>query len=184
MELKEKIIEATIEEFNEKNLKFTMDDIAKKLCISKKTIYDLFKNKEALFFKVVEHWNAAIKDYEMKIIQDPDMDIKEKIKRIIISVPDKKINWKQIYFIKEKHPKIYDDVMKRLESQWDPTIELLEEAIKEKKIIPINITILRVIVTSTIRSFITTTLLSDNNIEDDKALNEMIEIIMNGIEVK
>lgn len=61
MELKEKIIEATIEEFNEKNLKFTMDDIAKKLCISKKTIYDLFKNKEALFFEVIDHYSETIR---------------------------------------------------------------------------------------------------------------------------
>ncbi len=36
MEIKEKVIEATIEEFNEKNFKSTMGGIAKKLEISKK----------------------------------------------------------------------------------------------------------------------------------------------------
>ena len=184
MELKEKIIEATIEEFNEKNLKFTMDDIAKKLCISKKTIYDLFKNKEALFFEVIDHYSETIREYEMKIIQDPDLDIKEKLKKIIISLPDNKINWRQIYLIKEKSPEIYDKVTKMLETQWEPTIELLEMAIKENKIISVSIPILKTTISSTIRTFISTTLLSDNNIEYEEALKEMADIIMNGIEVK
>ena len=42
MTLKERIMEATIDEFNEKGVKFTMDDLAKRLTMSKKTIYKVF----------------------------------------------------------------------------------------------------------------------------------------------
>ena len=45
VEMKEKILEAAIEEFEKKGLKFTMDDIAKNLAISKKTLYAVFQNK-------------------------------------------------------------------------------------------------------------------------------------------
>ena len=38
-ELRKMILNGTMEVFNEKGLKFTMDDIAKQLKISKKTIY-------------------------------------------------------------------------------------------------------------------------------------------------
>ena len=38
-QLEEKILLAAIEEFGRKGLKFTMDDIAKNLSISKKTLY-------------------------------------------------------------------------------------------------------------------------------------------------
>ena len=38
-ELKENIMQGTLQAFNQKGLKFTMDDIAKILGISKKTIY-------------------------------------------------------------------------------------------------------------------------------------------------
>lgn len=120
----------------------------------------------------------------MKIIQDPDLDIKEKLKKIIISLPDNKINWRQIYLIKEKCLEIYDKVTKRLETQWGPTIELLEMVIKENKIISVSIPILKTTISSTIRTFISTSLLSDNNIEYEEALKEMADIIMNGIEVK
>ena len=39
MQQKEVILEGTIKAFNEKGLKFTMDDVAKILGMSKKTIY-------------------------------------------------------------------------------------------------------------------------------------------------
>ena len=40
--MREKIIDAAIEEFTQNGLKFTMSDLAKKLGISKKTIYTVF----------------------------------------------------------------------------------------------------------------------------------------------
>ena len=55
MDLKETILEGTIGIFNEKGLKFTMDDIAESLKISKKTIYKVFQNKEELFLAMVDY---------------------------------------------------------------------------------------------------------------------------------
>ena len=46
MNNKEKILEATIKVFNRKGLKFTMDDIASELSMSKKTIYTVLREKE------------------------------------------------------------------------------------------------------------------------------------------
>ncbi len=43
------IMEAVVELFNQKGMKFTMDDISKKLHISKKTIYKEFEDKDELF---------------------------------------------------------------------------------------------------------------------------------------
>ena len=45
MELEQKILEAAIVVFNQKGMKFTMDDLARQLEISKKTIYTVFLNK-------------------------------------------------------------------------------------------------------------------------------------------
>ena len=45
MELREKILQGTMQAFNQKGLKFTMDDIAHILGISKKTIYQVFADK-------------------------------------------------------------------------------------------------------------------------------------------
>ena len=54
-DLKEHILQATIDVFKEKGIKFTMDDIAKKLSISKKTIYTVTKNKNTLINEMVKY---------------------------------------------------------------------------------------------------------------------------------
>ena len=53
MDNKTKILEATIKVFNKKGLKFTMDDIASELSMSKKTIYTVFKDKETMFYQMI-----------------------------------------------------------------------------------------------------------------------------------
>ena len=45
-ELKERIVDVAIEEFTLMGLKFTMNDIARQLGISKKTIYTIFDSKK------------------------------------------------------------------------------------------------------------------------------------------
>ena len=45
--LKGDILEATIQAFQKKGLKFTMDDLASLLGISKKTIYTVFPDKNS-----------------------------------------------------------------------------------------------------------------------------------------
>ena len=62
MDNKEKILEATIKVFNRKGLKFTMDDIASELSMSKKTIYTVFRDKESMFFAMVDYCFDKIKE--------------------------------------------------------------------------------------------------------------------------
>ena len=59
MDLKERIINAAIDVFSIKGLKFTMDDIAKHLSISKKTIYSVFLDKEEMLLAIADYsWSC------------------------------------------------------------------------------------------------------------------------------
>jgi len=51
--LKGNILEATIKAFQKKGLKFTMDDLASLLGISKKTIYTVFPDKNSLVLELI-----------------------------------------------------------------------------------------------------------------------------------
>ena len=53
--LKGDILEATIQAFQKKGLKFTMDDLASLLGISKKTIYTVFPDKNSLVLEMVDY---------------------------------------------------------------------------------------------------------------------------------
>ena len=66
MEKKVEIIEKALDQFLKKGSKIiTMDDIANDFGLSKKTLYSMFENKEALLNEAVDLlWNNFLDDVE------------------------------------------------------------------------------------------------------------------------
>lgn len=61
-QLKDRILECAINEFRIKGIKAVkMDDLAAMLVISKRTLYEIYRNKELLLLAVVK---AGVSDYE------------------------------------------------------------------------------------------------------------------------
>ena len=124
MQQKEVILEGTIKAFNEKGLKFTMDDVAKILGMSKKTIYTVFRDKESMFLAMVDYMFDSIKESEQQIVEDDALSTVEKIRRILGVIPEsyRDVDFRQLYLLKDKYPVIYKQVEKRLETGWETTI--------------------------------------------------------------
>ena len=91
--LRLRIYEATIEEFREKGFKFTMDDMARRLGVSKKTIYQVVRDKESLFFDTATYIYEQIKKSEQAVMDDDSLTTVEKIKSILIAMPDSYSGW-------------------------------------------------------------------------------------------
>jgi len=183
MEIKEKILGVAIEEFGKKGLKFTMDDIARNLAMSKKTVYAVFETKEAMLLELADYCFADIKRSEQAILEDSNMDILTKIEKIMIVLPERyqNIGLQNLYQLSEKYPRIYQRVATYLSTDWDATISLLEQGMEEGKIRPIKIPVLKAMVESTIQEFFSNSILVENNIDYEEALKEMIQIIITGI---
>jgi AcrR family transcriptional regulator len=183
MELKERILEAVIEEFNDKGLKFTMDDIAKRLGISKRTVYTVIDDKDTLFIEMVDYVFCAIKESEKEIAEDSSLDSIEKLKKILIALPQKykTIDFRKLYDLKSKYPRIYAKIEKRLESDWDATFRIMEQAMEEGRIRRISLPVFQAVVSGTIEYYLSRSLLIDSQITYEEALNQMLDIIINGI---
>ncbi len=184
--MKEKIILAAIGEFSTHGLNFTMDDVAAALGISKKTIYKVFKSKEDLLLGIADYCFTDIKRSEQEVLADPNLDITEKIRNIIIVLPERyrNIGLSNLYKLKEKEPRVYKKVEKYLQTDWDATILLLESGMAQGKIKRIKIPILKAMIESTISAFFGSDVLIENDMTYEQGLNEMIDIIMEGITVK
>lgn len=184
--IREKILEGTITEFNEKGLKFTMDELAGRLSISKKTLYKHFADKRALFFAMVDYSFSAIKASERRILEDPQMDVVEKIRRIVVVLPEKyaEIDFRRLWGLKNDYPDVFEKVAERLTNDWEPTVALLEKGISEGRIRQISIPVFKVMVESSIENFLSGRTLLDSHIPYRKALDEMMTILMKGIEVQ
>lgn len=185
MELKKTILEGTLTVFNEKGLKFTMDDVARILGMSKKTIYTVFRDKEALFLAMVDYLFDAVKEAERTIVEDNKLTTKEKIRQILGVLPEgyKDVDFRQLYLLKDKYPKIYRKVEQRLETGWEQTIALLEKGMEEGVIRKVQIPIVKMMMESTLEQFFRRDVLIQNKISYKEALVEVVEILVKGISV-
>ena len=185
MEIKEMILVGTMEVFNKKGIKFTMDDIAKSLTISKKTIYTVFTDKESLFLSMVDYLFDGIKKSEEEVLMDHNLNTLEKIKRILGVMPEgyKNIDFRQLYMLKDKYPNIYKRVEERLESGWENTIQLLEQGMQEGIIRRIHIPIVKMMLEASLEQFFQRDILVQNEITYIEALDEVVNILVDGIKV-
>ena len=185
MDLKIIILEGTLQAFRQKGLKFTMDDIARLLGMSKKTIYTVFQDKDALFLAMVDYLFDSIKECERQIVEDVSLTTIEKIRAILGVMPDvyKDIDFRQLYTLKEKYPAIYAQLEMRLETGWESTIQLLERGMEEGVVRPVKIPILKTMLEATLEEFFQRDILLCHQISYTEALEEVVGILMDGIAV-
>ncbi|SEQ27907.1 transcriptional regulator, TetR family [Lachnospiraceae bacterium RM5] len=185
-ELKVKILEAAVALYAKKGVKFILDDIAHELRISKKTIYIVFKDKEDLMISMVDYCFNNIKAAEDEILRDDSIDIVEKLRRILQAMPEeyRAMDIRNLYILADRYPRIYKHVSKRLESDWETTIAIIEQGIVENKIKPIDIPIFKSMLEASIEHFFSSDVLIKNGLTYDKALSEVVNILISGIEVK
>ncbi len=69
----------------------------------------------------------------------------------------------------------------RLENDWEPTINLLKEGIKEGSIRPINIPIFKVMLEAAIEQFFQRDVLMENRMTYNEGLAEVVSILVDGI---
>lgn len=182
-ELKQEIIKKASLLFNQDGLKFTMDDLARELHISKKTIYKIIPDKKSLFNMMVDDIFDSIKEEERNSLEDESSSTLEKLRRTLGAMPEEyyNINFQNLNVLKEKYPKIYAHVEQRLETGWEQTIELLEKAMEEGLIRRISIPIFKTMFQATIEQFFQRDVLIENQIPYQEALQEVVSIMIDGI---
>lgn len=184
MELRDRILDAAIDAFNEKGVKFTLDDVRKNINISKKTIYTVFPDKESLLKALVEQGFSSIKAEEKRILENSQLTTLEKIRKVIIVLPEsiQRTDFLQFFAVKAKYPKLFKSIESRIEGEWEPTIALLEQGMAEGVIRKVPIPVLKAMIEASIEHFLDSEVLKNTGMNYREALEEMIDIILIGIE--
>ena len=181
--IKVRILDATIAIFNERGLKFTMDELAMTLSMSKKTIYSVFPDKHALLYDMVDYVFDYIGVEKSAIAKKEDLELKEKVRLMLGLLTDKfeNIDLSKLHILNEKYPDVYLHVAERLESQWEETIELLEQGMENGKFRRFSIPIFKLMTESTLESFFRNDILVRNSISYRQALDQVVDILLDGI---
>ena len=127
----------------------------------------------------------SIKEDEEAIMADETLSTLEKVRRILGDMPEcyKDIDFRQLYLLKDKYPRIYKQVEIRLETGWETTIALLERGMEEGVIRRVNIPLVKMMLEASVEQFFQRDILIQNQISYMDALEEVVEIIVEGIAV-
>lgn len=181
--IREKIIKAVILEFNEKGRNLTMDEIAEKAGVSKKTLYNQFEDKHNLMTCVMNYvfdYNDANED---AILDNDELDILEKIRKSIIKVSEvyRMIDYKKIMNVREKHLELFIGIDMKIEREWDKIFDLIQKGMYQGRIRRIPIAVLRSMIEGSVEQFISTIGFDDEYISYEEAVDNMINVMINGI---
>ena len=134
MELKERIIEEATQLFFQKGIKsMTMSDIASHLGISKRTLYEVFKDKEELLEICIEANSVCAKEEIENLINESENVIDAMMRIYAKHLGDMhKLNRSIVHDLRKYHPRLYKNLERKQKEDTNTFIPLFEKGIKQK----------------------------------------------------
>ncbi len=156
---------------------FTLDDLAKNLKISKKTIYKYISGKEEIIKTIILNTTEEVKR-KQAIVINSDMEILEKIKALLRIIPvdsdlytNKNMKTLGIYY-----PRLSELVNELFSKDWYKTFKLMDLAVKEGKLEPYNKGLFKEIyISGLLHKY-------QENITYEERLDKIINILFKGVE--
>ena len=180
--MRDQILAAAIEEITESGLKFTMNDLVKRLSISKSTLYAHFRSKEDLVGAVMDLSLASVRQKEKSILDDDSSNVAEKLQALTAIYPPMTISFRVMHDLKRYFPKEWEKGEQHRIEKWKTIESLLNQGIEAGYFRPVDLTMLSIILNSTAKE-----LMDDqdffihNPLSFHDAMNKVADILLWGI---
>ena len=180
---RKRCIQETIALCSSQGLDFTMSELAARLGMSKKTLYVLFESKEALLLATVDSMFDEVKVSEAEILARQDLSLAEKIRRLVVVLPDsyQTLDWTRLQGVEEKYPVVYRRIRQRLETGWEPTLDLLRQGVEQGVLRPFEPGLFRAVVEGAVEHFLSSDALEREGLGYVQAMDGMMDLLMEGI---
>ncbi|PAD72680.1 TetR family transcriptional regulator [Paenibacillus sp. 7541] len=181
--MKHRIIEAFAEELKESGIKLTMDDLARRLGISKRTLYEHFSSKAEILDALIEETFSEVDNITEQILNNSNLTLVEKIKGVINALPTHKELYDRVLLeqIKRSYPEQWSKVSKVFTEDWNELQALIEQGIHEGVIINKNATLIVKLIREAIQSVHDQRFYMQNNISTTEAVMQITDIILFGL---
>jgi AcrR family transcriptional regulator len=160
--------------------RFTMDELAARLGISKKTLYEMVHSKEELAVQLVEFYFSGVAKLQDEIHSSSDLNAVEKLHRLLCATPDYPMRKYHLKEMKQSFPAAYKVLDSKLRQGWERTLAVLNEAKKEGGIREIDNTLFSRIYAAAIEE-----ILMENDIQEESSFRQkqeqLVDILLNGI---
>ena len=133
MELKERIIEEASRLFFQNGIKsITMSDIAGYLGISKRTLYEVFNDKEELLEACIDR-SSKLADKKMTELVNESENVIDAMMRIYAEhLNDRyRLNKSVVHDLRKYHPRLYHNIEGRQKGDTDIFVPLFEKGVEQ-----------------------------------------------------
>lgn len=178
----QQILLVTYQEMNKHGLKFTMDDIASQLGMSKKTLYKLFRSKNDLITAVVQALLQVALATEEKVMQ-ADVPLSQKISNFLLSDMEDFPHPSSLMArdIHNHHPEAFRLLSDFAAKRTERLSKLLEQGIKEGLIAPVPTGFVGELLGSTAETIIRNKMAEKHHLTLQESMKITIQLIMRGL---
>ncbi len=114
--------------YQEQGIKFTMDELALRLGVSKKTLYELVRSKEELVMRALDWYFDAVERQQAAIRADASVSALERVERLLCAVPEMPFRDYRIRELRRAFPEAYQRLTRWLETGWERTFAVMDAA--------------------------------------------------------
>lgn len=181
--MRERIMKAFIEELQDKGIKFTMDDLARRLGISKRTLYEHFSSKAELLDTIIEQTMHESDAKTEEIMKNDTLSLLDKLKAVMTVLP----NHFELYDnrileqMKRVYPEQWSKIDKALRDDWEMLRILLEQGMEEGIILRHNAAFIVKVITDAFNSTLDQRFFAKQNISLPDALKSIADIMLYGL---
>lgn len=173
--MKMRIMAAAMEEMNEFGVRFTMSNLAARLAISKRTLYEHFDSKEVLIEAIVDVIILDMQTQRLRILEDPQLGLKEKLVKMLSVRPAAfiKLEDRVKLDLRRQFPGLWKRAHESVAAQWDMIDEVLRQGVDAGYFRPIYVPVVRKVLQGAVNEISE----YDFLLEQRKTFHEMIGFI-------
>ncbi|CAI8743003.1 TetR/AcrR family transcriptional regulator [Brevibacillus sp. IT-7CA2] len=181
--IKNRIMKGFIEEIRDKGMKFSMDDLAKRLGISKRTLYEHFSSKVEILETIIQQSFEEGDEKTQQILADDSLSLIDKIKGVMMVLPThyEFYDLRILEQMKRYYPEQYAQVEASLSEDWQTLRVLIEQGIREGQIVNMNVTLMLKVIVDALNSTLDLRFYTKNQITVSEALSAIVDVLLFGL---
>lgn len=183
--MKDTILAAAIEEVTLRGLRFTMQDLATRLRVSKRSIYENFSSKEELVRYMVDAILTDMSTQEQAILEAKTSCINRLEQLLTVHPYEAEMFNKNIYEdLRRFFPKQWQKVEAARQLRLQRIEQLLEAGITARELRPVNVGLISEVIKCSFDSFTSYHFLEQNKLTYKEAMESLLSIMLEGIAIK
>jgi len=181
--LHHRIMDAAAEEINLRGVKFTMHDLAIRLGISKRTLYQCFSSKEELIESLVVAKLEDVKQQRDEVMRDNQLPFDKKLHKVLTLCPRiySSVNGSHFEEIRRYLPGVWNKIEQFIDADWSVVETILQQAIEAKCFRPIYIPLVINILKGSTKQIINYDFAACGDISKPDMFNLLAEVVLYGV---